>query len=172
MDVFRYILVGLIAIIASKALTYYLNKAKPGEKSGYVILEMPKIYILVSIGLFSLFALTIYVLLFDNKSDINNTEFILFGLFGALIGFGGFNTLLLFTNHKVIYDDETIEVISWTGKKRKIHWSEVERISHSILASSMKIETPHTNVMIHEHIMGYKTFANILKKRTGMNHNK
>lgn len=171
MDVFRYILVGLITIIASKALTYYLSKAQPVKKSGFVILDMPKIYILVSIGLFSLFALTIYVLLFDKKSDLNNTEVALFGLFGTLIGIGGFNTLLLFINHRVIYDDQTIEVIGLIGKKRKIHWNEIERISHSILASSMKIETPHTNVMIHEHIQGYKDFLKILKKRIDMNQN-
>jgi len=170
MDLIRYIIVGLISIITSTAITYYLKKAKAIEKSGHLILVMPRFYILVSIGLFSFFVLAIYILLFDDESALNNSEVLLFGLFGALIGFGGFNTLLLFTNHKVTYDDESIEVISWTGKKKKIHWNEIQRISHSLLASSMKIESTNHNVMIHEHIKGYKAFKNKLEKRTGITH--
>jgi hypothetical protein len=66
---------------------------------------------------------------------------VLFAEFGLFLFFGGINTLLLYTRHQIIYNNESIEQISWLGKKVTIHWDEIVKISYSPIASSLKVKT-------------------------------
>ena len=95
MNLTRYVLVAIISLGLTSVLTTYLNRVKPRQIEKKNILEMPKLYLILSNVLFVLFGIIEFAIFFDG-SKITTIEKIIYGLFGFFLCFGGINTLLLY----------------------------------------------------------------------------
>lgn len=171
MDIYKiiqYTIVGVLTLTLSTILTSKLNSARPKEIAGDTYMEMPKLYLVLSNLLFLFFVFTEFLVWYFKSEEFVIIEKLIYGAFGLFLGFGGFNTLLLFLKHKVIYDDTKITQTNWLGKTTCIDWIEIKKISFSPIASSLKIETQGQKIMIHEHIKGYKIFIDMVSKKTNL----
>ncbi len=161
--IIRYIIVATVTLIITGLLNNLLRSKKPKRKEDNSILEMPKLYLYLSMCLFIGFALYAYTGLIRNEMNHSMGLRTIYSLFGLTLFFGGVNTLLLYKNHKVTYNSNLINQISWLGKEKTINWDDIITVSFSSLSSSLKIETEKEKIFIHEHIIGYKSFSEQLK---------
>ena len=170
--IIQYTIVGIVSLGISALLTSYLNKSKPEEINENKVLEMPKLYFILSNILFAAFVLIEYVIFTNKDFEFVLRQKVLFGAFGLFLCFGGVNTFLLFKRHKIIYNNESIKQTSWLGRKVEIKWEEIIKISFSPLASSLKVQSRNKKILIHEHIKGYKTLLNLIENKTGLTLNR
>lgn len=165
--IIQYIILAFISLGLTSVLTTYLNKINPRQIEKQNILEMPKLYLILSNALFIAFVFIEFMVFFDS-SKIVLLEKLIYGVFGLFMCFGAVNTLLLYLRHKVIYDNEFIEETNWLGKTEKIKWQDIEIIYFSPISSSLKIKTENITISIHEHIKGYKTILSEIENRTNL----
>lgn len=166
--IIRYAIVATVTLIITGLLNNFLKSSKPERNEGNSILEMPKLYLYLSISLFIGFALYEYAGLIRNEMNLSLGLRTTYSLFGLVLCFGGINTLLLYKRHKVAYNSDWINQISWLGKEKTINWNDIIIVSFSSFSSSLKIETENDKIFIHEHIIGYKSFSEQLKLKTGL----
>ncbi|MCF8297221.1 MAG: hypothetical protein K9J13_06730 [Saprospiraceae bacterium] len=168
LKIIQYGIAGILTVIIVSILTFYLHKNSSETSGQKKIMRMPRIYILLSNLLFVSSVCVEFAMFFNTSLDIDMFWKILYTVFGIVLFFGAWNTILLYFKHNVIYDTEIIELTSWLGQTRKIKWTEIEEISFSTIASSIRMKSGKEKLYVHEHLKGYKNFVKILEEKTNM----
>ncbi len=165
MDWINFLGYGLTAIIIGLIMTY-LNKSGNKEIDrndiGQIELRMHRLYFYGGL------VCVIFALVFVGAAIyVNEIELYFIG-FAMLLLFGGLGILCLlpYKNHWIAFDDNTISVYNWAGKKKTIQWNKIENIKFSSVSGYIKIRTPDDTVSIHQHLVGLNMFIKKMEALT------
>jgi len=144
----------------------YLNKnaSKTVSKNstGEYLLKMNKVYQTlgyISIGIAIVFLLATLFVEEDN--------FLIIGMITILLFSGlGIPCVLYYQNHEVRFNNEYLNVTSWTGKTNEILWSEIEKVEFNPISGYFKILTLDKMLTIKYQIIGFKTFLQMMERKT------
>ena len=73
----------------------------------------------------------------------------------------------LYKNHRVEFDDESITVKNFWGRKATIKWKEISSVHFQHLTNYLVIDTSGGIVLkVHQHLKGFKTFVDKMESQT------
>lgn len=76
--------------------------------------------------------------------------------------------LMWYNNHRVVFNDQEISCVNWTGKMTNLNWQDVESVSFSAFSGYLKLKDGHGKVMkMHMHLVGLKTLTDLIEQKTG-----
>lgn len=159
----------IIAISVLAIMTLLLNASKKKAKrnvDGNTILRLPYFYFIIGV-ICSLFCVGIGVfgLLNSPKEDW------FFIVIVCLIFFSLGLYLTLSINHNVIISDQFIEEINFFRQRKKIKWSEIEKIKFGIVSQMLKIQGSKTKIKVHLHMIGFKELVAKIEDKTKFDKN-
>lgn len=167
----HFILYTFIAILVS-VVVFLLNRAARSEikagNDGITTLTMNKLYAVIAvIGL--LLGLFIVLLPSFTTGLITDELVLVIGIM-AFISWGtGVWCLLLFRNHRLVFDEKSITVTNELGAAKTMMWSDMQSIESSMLMGSLKIYSKKSKLTLHVHLVGLSTFKSKLESKTNLN---
>ncbi len=162
MDGIEHIITG----IAIAAFLAYSNKKSSynveKNKAGSYHLRMNKSYMWIG-ALGTIFGLIISIgILIESEEGTLLSAFMVFMMFSGL----GVTILMWYYNHQLVFDEETIQVKSWTGKTLEINWGEIRKIKFSPIMGYLRIHSKSKKLNIHQHLMGLVEFIKMMENKT------
>ena len=137
------------------------TKLQP-DKTGETTLRMNKLYIIMGVIAFIMW-LTFVIFLFTSISSDWKT-FVSSFLIISIVTLGpGIPCSLWYLNHKVTFDNETIQVNNVYGKKNQILLKDIVSISMNHFSGMLKVNTQNDSVSIHQHLVGVSTLTEKIK---------
>lgn len=156
---------GLIGLAVSFSLSYMnkgTNQSVGRNAEGFVELRMNKFYQILGYVVLGLGFIILLVIIYYQEKEMT-----LIGALAILFVVGlGLPVLLYYRNHKVYFNEETVTVISWTGKKQVIRWEEIQKISFNAFSGYLKLFGLANKVKMHQHLVGLKEFIKMMEEKT------
>lgn len=162
LNIGRYALIG----VAVSFVMLYINKAasKPVAENaeGQRVLEVNKLYLVIGWLGIAMGVGSLLLMVFMWEPGIEVPAIISTLLFGG----SGYMMLLYYRNHKVVFDEERVTVIGWTGKRFSVKWAEINDIKFNSLSGYIKLYGLGEKANIHFQIMGIKSFLDMMEAKT------
>lgn len=165
MDWGKIMTYGLIGLVTTLVMSYMNNAAgKAVEKNalGYIEIRMNRLYQISGLGCLTITSIFLVAGICYNDKEMYITAALMFFLFGGL----GAICLLYYHNHVVKFNDETIIVKNWKGKKKEIKWAEIYHIEFNAFSGYLKLSASNTEVCIHQHLVGLKELVKRMEEKT------
>ncbi len=163
----KIITYGLITFVVTLSLTYLTKltgKKVTADLNGKIELRMNKLYVIV--GLISMimgigFALVFaFIGEFDRGSIIGLVIMLVFGL-GL-----GLPCLIYYQNHRILFDNQSIQATDGLNKTEKIKWDDIKSIRFNHFSGKLTIKDTSKIIKLHQHLVGLSTFMKMLEERT------
>ena len=160
-----FIIAG-ISMLVSGGLLFYLQKGMRAEPEtdaiGQMILKPHWIYnITAYLGIFVALVFIVSGFISQELEFIIITllMFVLFGIMGVYL-------FLLYRNHKVAFDEETISIRDLKGNTELIKWDEILKIKRDIWSSSIVLLDGNRKLKIYMYNVGFNSFVKMMEKKT------
>lgn len=128
----------------------------------HFILKLPLFYpIIGTIGLIGTLAFGIYELL-TRTSD----QWI--GIAGFIVFFGSLSISLLLAGllYRIELTETELIQTTWLGRTRKLHWSDISKISFWQTSLELTMTDGTTKIKVHSHMIGFEQLLTKLEQRT------
>jgi H+/Cl- antiporter ClcA len=163
------ITLNFIAETITQILKAFLEKGT-GKKlqineRGLYELRMPKFYLILGCFCTMLSLAFVGAMFFSDSSK--KFDFILFSLvFGMFAGFGIWS-ILLYKNHKVLFDETYIEVFNAAGKSKTTRWVDfsVAKFTYNTGMLALK-DHNQQKLSINQHLIGLGGFMQMMEAKT------
>ena len=166
MEWLQFISTGFSILFTAIAFGYLNHGASQIESkelvNGGVELRMNKLYQYLGYFLISLSAIFTFGLVCYLGTEIFMAAFLIFLI---LSGFS-IPMLMVYNNHKILFNDEKIVVQNWRKKIQKISWTEITEIKFHFFSGNIKVHGLNKTLKIHQHLVGLKTFTNKMEAQT------
>lgn len=139
-----------------------IDAAKEGQKTAKVELRMNKVYKILAILIAVLAVAAIFVTIFLKATD----HLLEIAIIATMVYGVGLLCMKFYTNHKVILDDQKIEVSNWLGKTKGIEWTQIEQIKFNSLSGYIIVKNSATVLKIHYHIAALTLLGQYIEKNT------
>jgi|JI6StandDraft_1071083.scaffolds.fasta_scaffold61890_1 uncharacterized protein YacL len=81
--------------------------------------------------------------------------------------FGGIFLILMYRNHKLIFDNENIIIFDFFGNECKTKWNEIVSLKTNSISGFVSIIDSNKNkIRLHQFLINYTLFINILEQKT------
>ncbi|MFC6999432.1 hypothetical protein [Rufibacter roseus] len=168
-DFLVYLIIGVAV-----SLTMFLLKRSTGKEThkneeGFIELRMPKLYAVAGIVGFGIGLIFLMAMVMVDDMSLGESIGITAVMLGIFWG-AGIPCFLWYKNHRVTFDETTVEVKSVFGKVKKVNWQEIEHVQFHAFSGLIKLtDVYNTKVGVHQHLKGLYSFAEMLEKETDWN---
>ncbi|MFM7007213.1 MAG: hypothetical protein ACKOWX_08160 [Flavobacteriales bacterium] len=160
-DLLFYFIISIIVGATLLMLNKQTNIALPEIVNGHVFLRLHKFYFFMGFSVFLIGVLIAIMICF--------TSFEYFLAAGILMIFSvlGLPLALLNKKHWVKLDAEVLKVSNLVQKPIAFKWEEISSVKYNIFAGALKVTDIYgQKAYVHLHVVGFKTFMEMLKERT------
>lgn len=160
-DLLFYFTISIIVGATLLILNKQTNIALPEIVNGHVFLRLHKFYFYMGFGVFLIGVFIAIMICFTSfEYFLAAGIFIIFSVLGLPLA-------LLYKKHWVKLDAESLEISNLVQKSRTFKWEEINAVNYHIVAGALKITDIHAQkAYVHMHVVGFKTFMEMLKERT------